>query len=58
MYTIYIRYATYICYSAVTLNPRSECNPTIDTGYQTVSRAIGMAITVVSMTWSTRKGGK
>ena len=30
-------YATYVCYSAVTLNPDSACNPTLQTGYQTLS---------------------
>lgn len=35
---IIFSYATYICYSAVTLNPNSTCNPTISTGYQTISQ--------------------
>jgi hypothetical protein len=30
-------YAAYVCYSAVTLNPDSSCNPTLQTGYQTLS---------------------
>lgn len=30
-------YATYICYSAVSLNPNLSCNPTIATSYQTIS---------------------
>jgi hypothetical protein len=33
-------YATYVCFSAVTLNPSSACNPTLSTGYQTVSQVI------------------
>ena len=35
---IIVSYATYVCYSAVTLNPNTTCNPTISTGYQTVSQ--------------------
>lgn len=46
-------YSTYICYSAITLNPYSSCNPTISTSYQTVSTAIGLAILVVSISWAT-----
>lgn len=30
-------YATYVCYSAVTLNPDYSCNPTLQSGYQTLS---------------------
>lgn len=30
-------YATYICYSSVTLNPDGQCNPTISTSYQSIS---------------------
>lgn len=35
--SIMTAYAIYICYSAVTLNPYSQCNPTISTSYQSVS---------------------
>ena len=35
--SIITSYATYICYSAVTLNPNQSCNPTISTNYQNVS---------------------
>ena len=35
---IIIAYSTYICYSAVTLNPNPVCNPTLTTRYQTVSQ--------------------
>ena len=35
---IIIAYSTYICYSAVILNPNPICNPTLSTGYQTVSQ--------------------
>lgn len=47
-------YATYICYATVTLNPSSTCNPTLATGYQVLQEAIGMAITVLSLIWSTQ----
>ena len=30
-------YATYVCYSSVTLNPDPYCNPTLNSGYQTIS---------------------
>jgi Serine incorporator (Serinc) len=36
--SIIIAYATYICYSSLTLNPNPVCNPTLSTGYQTVSQ--------------------
>ena len=38
--SIIIAYATYICYSALTLNPNTVCNPTLSTSYQTVSQVI------------------
>lgn len=47
-------YATYICFATVTLNPNSTCNPTLASGYQVVQEAIGMAITVLSLIWSTQ----
>jgi hypothetical protein len=46
-------YATYVCYSAVTLNPAAECNLALDTGYQTLSTAIGLALTAISLLWTT-----
>jgi hypothetical protein len=46
-------YATYVCYSAVTLNPAVECNHALDTGYQTLSTAIGLALTAISLLWTT-----
>lgn len=45
-------YSTYVCYSSVTLNPDTSCNPTISTSYQTVSTAIGLGLTVLSITWT------
>lgn len=51
-------YATYICYSAVTLNPSAECNYALDTGYQTLSTVIGLALTAISLLWTTYNTGK
>eukprot|EP01035_Chromulina_nebulosa_P020754 gene20754-26910_t len=31
----------------------TSCNPTLSSNYQTLSTAIGLALTVVSLTWST-----
>ena len=50
-------YATYICYAAITLNPRLECNPSLASSAQTIASAIGMGITVLSLTWATRTAG-
>ena len=50
-------YATYIAYSAVVLNPDAHCNPSLHTGYQTVSEAIGIGFAVLSITWATRTAG-
>lgn len=30
-------YSVYVCYSAISLNPDSSCNPTLNSGYQTLS---------------------
>jgi len=30
-------YATYVCYSAVSLNPDTNCNPSLDSSYQKIS---------------------
>jgi hypothetical protein len=35
--SIMTAYATYVAYSAITLNPSSTCNPTLNTRYQTLS---------------------
>jgi uncharacterized membrane protein YGL010W len=50
-------YATYICYSALVLNPNHSCNPSLSSSYQTVSEAIGIGITVLSVTWATHTAG-
>ena len=47
-------YSTYICYSAISLNPNSQCNPTISTEYQNVTEGVGMTILVLSLMWTTR----
>eukprot|EP01031_Cornospumella_fuschlensis_P031407 gene31408-37965_t len=46
-------YCTYICYSAVILNPDDSCNPTLNSGYQTLSSVIGLALTAISVVWTT-----
>lgn len=46
-------YSTYVCYSAVSLNPELSCNPTIDTKYQDISTVIGLVLLVASITWTT-----
>eukprot|EP01038_Epipyxis_sp_PR26KG_P005153 gene5153-7173_t len=51
--SIMMSYATYVCYSAVTLNPHLQCNPTLDSGYQTISTIIGIVLTVISLSWTT-----
>lgn len=51
-------YATYVCYSSVSLNPNLSCNPTISTSYQTLSTVIGLVILVISMLWTTYNSSK
>ena len=46
-------YASYICFSSVSLNPKEVCNPTIGGNSQNVSQVVGMVITTVSLTWTT-----
>jgi len=52
--SIMTSYFTYICFSAITLNPSATCNPTLAGSAQTLSAAIGMAITLLSLIWTTR----
>lgn len=47
-----VAYTTFLCYSSVSLNPYSSCNPTIATSYQTLTEALGIVITVLSLTWT------
>ena len=51
--SIIFTYSTYICYSSISLNPNSDCNPTLSTEYQNFSVVVGMALTVISITWAT-----
>ena len=52
--SIMTAYFTYVCFSAITLNPQESCNPTLAGSAQTLSAAIGMAITLRSLIWTTR----
>jgi Serine incorporator (Serinc) len=47
-----VAYSTYLCFAAVSLNPNTECNPTLSTRYQNVSQGIGIAITVISLMYT------
>jgi Serine incorporator (Serinc) len=47
-----VAYSTYLCFAAVSLNPNTECNPTLSTRYQNVSQGIGIAITVISLIYT------
>jgi hypothetical protein len=55
--SIVMLYSTYVCYCAVTLNPHSNCNPTLNSRYQTVSTVIGIILTVISLLWTTYNTG-
>lgn len=46
-------YCTFLCYSAVSLNPDPTCNPTIATSYQILTEIIGMTISVLSISYTT-----
>lgn len=46
-------YATYICFSAVSLYPDDECNPTIGDDSQVVTQVVGTALVIISLTWTT-----
>jgi len=50
---IVMSYATFICYSSVTLNPNTLCNPTIATDYQLLKEVIGIIITIISLVMTT-----
>lgn len=47
-----VSYTTFLCYSSVSLNPWPHCNPTIASSYQTLTEALGIIITVLSLTWT------
>ncbi|CAM9092675.1 unnamed protein product, partial [Ectocarpus fasciculatus] len=47
-------YVTFICFSAVSLNPDSACNPVLSTSSSGVAvRAIGTVLTILSLSWTT-----
>ncbi len=46
-------YATYICFSAISLYPDDECNPTIGDDSQIVTQVIGTSLVIISLTWTT-----
>lgn len=46
-------YATFICYCSLSLNPDSECNPTIAGNSQTVTRVVGTIMVLISLSWTT-----
>jgi len=50
---VMVAYFTYVCFSAISLNPDTTCNPTLAQSAQTLSAAIGMGITVLSLSWTT-----
>ncbi len=45
-------YYAFICFSAVTLNPNHECNPSISRSPQTWTTALGLTITTISLSWT------
>jgi len=50
---IMVLYSTYICFSSISLNPRAMCNPTLGTSSQNWSQVMGMALTAISLSWTT-----
>lgn len=50
---IVMAYATFLCYSALSLNPDEECNPTIAGSSQTATRVIGTALLLLTLSWTT-----
>lgn len=55
---IMFAYATFLCYSAVVLNPDHGCNPTLATSYQTVTEVIGIIITFASLVYTAASASK
>jgi len=41
-------YATYVCYSAVSLNPDTNCNPSLDSSYQKISVVSNRSLTIIT----------
>ena len=50
-------YCTYLCYSSLSLNPEAACNPTLSTRYQQASQGIGIALTIISLTYTAYSTG-
>jgi hypothetical protein len=50
-------YCTYLCYSAVTLNPSNVCNPTLSTRYQNITQGVGIALTIISLAYTAYSTG-
>ncbi len=46
-------YSAFICYCALSLNPDSECNPTISGSSQTITRVVGTCMVLLSISWTT-----
>jgi len=45
-------YATYICYSSVSINPATECNPMAYTSRNTIQIIIGLVIVASAVAWA------
>ena len=48
-------YATYLCYSSISLDPHPECNPTIGNSSQNWSQIMGMCLTAISVSLFTER---
>jgi len=48
-------YATYLCYSSISLDPHPECNPTIGNASQNWSQIMGMCLTAISVSICTER---
>ena len=47
-------YSVFLCFSAISLNPDQDCNPTIGGSSQTLTRILGTIFVLVSLSWTTR----
>lgn len=50
--SVVVLYSTYLCYAALSLNPSTECNPTLSTKYQDLTKAMGIVLTVISLAYT------
>mgnify|MGYP001945643362 CR=1 FL=1 len=46
-------YATFLCYSSISLNPNSDCNPTISDYDQDVTRVVGSLLAALTISYTT-----